>query len=84
MTRLAHDYPELVAVKPPAVTHNAYALRRVNAFALRQMAVQVHPHNRAHQAKWLRAIRWLRQRNRWVLDRTAPAPDWKASQEIRA
>ena len=80
MTRLAHDYPELVAVKSPA----AYALRRVDAFALRQLAVQAHPHNRAHQARWLRAIRWLRQRNRWVLDRTAPAPDWKASQEIRA
>jgi hypothetical protein len=78
MTRLAHDYPEL------AVVGKVYAIRRVDAIALRQLAVQAHPHSRAHQAKWLRAIRWLRQRNRWVLDRTAKAPDWKASQEIRA
>ena len=78
MTRLAHDYPEL------AVVGKTYAIRRVDAVTLRQLAVQAHPHNRGHQAKYLRAIRWLRQKNLWVLDRTAPAPDWKASQEIRA
>lgn len=47
---------------------NVFALRRVNAFALRRMAVEAHPGNRNHQARWLVAVRYLRRRRLWVRD----------------
>ena len=62
LTRLAHDYPEL------AVVGKVYAIRRVDAIALRQLAVQAHPHNRNHQARWIHAVRYLRRRRLWIRD----------------
>jgi hypothetical protein len=47
---------------------NVFALRRVNACALRQMAVEAHPHNRTHQARWIQAVRYLRRKHLWVRD----------------
>jgi hypothetical protein len=47
---------------------NVFALRRVNAFALRQMAATAHPYNRVHQARYIQAIRYLRRRNLWIRD----------------
>ena len=51
--------------------NNVYALRRIDAISLRQMAVAAHPANRRHQARWIRAIRFLRSRDLWILDRRA-------------
>ena len=48
--------------------NNTYAPRRVHAVALRQMAIEAHPHNRTHQARWIQAVRFLRRRNLWVRD----------------
>ena len=52
---------------------NVYALRRIDAISLRQMAITAHPHNRNHQARWLMAARYLRRRRLWVLDGARPA-----------
>ena len=50
---------------------NVYELRRVTAYALREMAQWAHPSNRAHQAKYLHAVRYLRRRRLWVRDGAA-------------
>jgi hypothetical protein len=50
------------------MTRNVFALRRVCAFELRRMAVEAHPHNRVHQARYIQAIRYLRRKNLWVRD----------------
>jgi hypothetical protein len=55
------------------MTKNVYALRRVCAFELRRMAVEAHPSNRSHQAKYLRAVRYLRQRRLWLRDGAKPS-----------
>jgi hypothetical protein len=47
---------------------NVFALRRVCAFELRRMAVEAHPHNRTHQARWIVAVRYLRRKHLWVRD----------------
>lgn len=60
--------------------NNVYALRRVNALALRQMAATAHPGNRTHQARWLTAVRYLRRRRLWVMDGARPA--WGVPGEV--
>ncbi len=45
-----------------------YAMRLVAADTLRRMAVEAHPSNRNHQARWLHAVRYLRRRRLWVRD----------------
>jgi hypothetical protein len=45
-----------------------FALRAAAADHLLQMAIAAHPHNRNHQAKWIRAIRYLRRRRLWIRD----------------
>lgn len=47
---------------------NVYAMRQAGAYALRQMAVAAHPHNRNHQARWLHSVRYLRRRRLWIRD----------------
>lgn len=53
------------------MTSNVFALRRVNALDLRRMAIEAHPGNRNHQARWLHAVRYLRRRRLWVRDGAA-------------
>lgn len=50
------------------MNNNVYIMRQVTAYALREMAVRAHPHNRNHQAKYLHAVRYLRRRRLWVRD----------------
>jgi hypothetical protein len=53
--------------------NNVYAMRRVDALSLRQMAVTAHPFNRNHQARYIHAIRYLRRRRLWIRDGAKPA-----------
>lgn len=53
------------------MTKNVYALRRVCAFELRRMAVEAHPFNRTHQARWIQSVRYLRRKHLWVRDGAA-------------
>lgn len=48
--------------------NNVYAIRRVDAISLRQLATRAHPHNRTHQARWIQAVRYLRRRRLWIRD----------------
>jgi hypothetical protein len=66
-----HDYPELVALVPPS-----------RPDPLVEMAQRAQPLSRTHRAKWLKAVKFLRKRNLWVLDKDARAPQWRASEEI--
>lgn len=65
-----HDHPELLTLVPPSHTD-----------PLVEMAQRAQPLSRTHRAKWLKAVKWLRRRNLWVLDANARAPKWRASQE---
>lgn len=44
------------------------AIERGNVDPLVAQAIRSHPANRSHRAKWIRAIRYLRRRQLWVLD----------------
>jgi hypothetical protein len=44
------------------------SIERGNVDPLVAQAIRSHPSNRSHRAKWVRAVRYLRRRNRWVLD----------------
>lgn len=48
--------------------NNVYAMRRVDALSLRQLAAAAHPSNRNHQAKFIHAVRYLRRRRLWIRD----------------
>lgn len=47
---------------------------------LTQLARRAHPLNRRHAAKYVLALRWMRQRNLWILDRFGKAPKWATPQ----
>lgn len=48
---------------------SVFVPRRVDAVSLRQMAAVAHPSNRTHRARWLSAVRYLRRRQLWILDK---------------
>lgn len=43
-------------------------------------ARRAHPHNRRHAAKYVLALRYMRQRNLWILDRFGKTPKWATPQ----
>jgi hypothetical protein len=45
-----------------------FAFKTAAADHLLQMAIAAHPASRSHQAKWIRAIRYLRRRRLWIRD----------------
>ena len=51
---------------------NIFIMRHATAEALRRMAVEAHPNNRNHQARWLHAVRYLRRRRLWIRDGARP------------
>lgn len=50
---------------------------------LTKLAKRAHPENRRHQAKFVLAARWLRQRNAWVIDPGSKKPAWAHQTEIQ-
>lgn len=44
------------------------SIERGNVDPLVAQAIRSHPSNRSHRAKWVRAVRYLRRRQLWVLD----------------
>ena len=52
---------------------SVYAFRAAAADHLLQMALTAHPYSRSHQAKWIRAVRFLRRRKLWIRDGAKPA-----------
>ena len=47
---------------------------------LTTLARRAHPINRRHAAKYVLALRWMRARNLWILDRFGKAPKWATPQ----
>lgn len=47
---------------------------------LTSLARKAHPHNRRHQAKYVLALRWMRARNLWILDKFGKRPSWARPQ----
>lgn len=44
------------------------AIDRGNVDPLLAQAIRSHPSSDSHRAKWIAAVKFLRRRNRWVLD----------------
>ena len=47
---------------------------------LTTLARRAHPFNKRHQAKYVLALRYMKRRNLWVLDKFGKKPSWGMTQ----